>query len=160
MDTAQVQGTTELGSYPPEEIQKQLGKIIHSKAFRHCSALQRLLQYLVAKAIADRYAEIKEYTIGVEVFERGQNYDPQTDTIVRVQIHRLRQKVKEYYESEGINDPIFVEIPKGHYIREPVGPVTAEKRNGSARRSCGATDAGALGSSRIDASRRNRRWLI
>jgi hypothetical protein len=116
MDTAQVQGTTELGSYPPEEIQKQLGKIIHSKAFRHCSALQRLLQYLVAKAIADRYAEIKEYTIGVEVFERGQNYDPQTDTIVRVQIHRLRQKVKEYYESEGINDPIFVEIPKGHYI--------------------------------------------
>jgi len=116
MHATQVHGTAELGSQPPEEIQKQLGKIIHSKIFRHCSALQRLLQYLVARAITDPYGEIKEYTIGVEVFDRGQNYDPQTDTIVRVQIHRLRQKVREYYESEGTNDPIIVEIPKGHYI--------------------------------------------
>jgi hypothetical protein len=116
MHAAQVHGTTELGSQPPEEIQRQLAKIIHSKVFRHCSALQRLLQYLVARAITDPYGEIKEYTIGVEVFDRGQNYDPQNDTIVRVQIHRLRQKVKEYYESEGISDPIFIEVPKGHYI--------------------------------------------
>jgi len=116
MDATQAPGTTDLVSQNPEDIQRQLGKIVHSKVFRHCSALQRLLQYLVAKAAADPYGEIKEYTIGVEVFDRGHNYDPQNDTIVRVQIHRLRQKVKEYYESEGINDPILVEIPKGHYI--------------------------------------------
>ena len=116
MDATQAPGTTDLVSQNPEDIQRQLGKIVHSKVFRHCSALQRLLQYLVAKAASDPYGEIKEYTIGVEVFDRGHNYDPQNDTIVRVQIHRLRQKVKEYYESEGINDPILVEIPKGHYI--------------------------------------------
>ncbi|MGO9642282.1 MAG: hypothetical protein ACLP1Y_13385 [Candidatus Acidiferrales bacterium] len=116
MDGTQIPGTKELGGLAPDEIRKQLSKIIHSKAFRHCSGLQRLLQYLVARAIEDPFGEIKEYTIGVETFDRGPDYDPQIDTIVRVQIHRLRQKLNEYYESEGMNDPFFVEIPKGHYI--------------------------------------------
>jgi hypothetical protein len=116
MNSTQAPGTTELGGPPPEEIQKELLRLVHSKAFRHSTALQRLLQYLVGRAIEDPFGDIKEYTIGTEVFERGAGYDPQTDTIVRVQIHRLRLKVKEYYESEGINDPIVVEIPKGHYI--------------------------------------------
>jgi hypothetical protein len=116
MNSTQVPGTTELGGPPPEEIQKQLNKIIHSRTFRHASALQRLLQYLINRAVEDPFAEIKEYTIGVDVFDRGADYDPQSDTIVRVQIHRLRLKVKEYYDSEGANDPIIVEIPKGHYV--------------------------------------------
>jgi len=116
MNITQVPATSELGGPTPEDVQKELHRLIHSKAFRHSSALQRLLQYLVARAIEDPYGEIKEYTIGAEVFDRGPGYDPQVDTIVRVQIHRLRQKVKEYYESEGLNDPIFVEIPKGRYI--------------------------------------------
>lgn len=116
MNSTQVPGTIELGGPAPEDIQKQLHRLIHSKSFRHASALQRLLQYLVSRAIEDPFADIKEYTIGMEVFDRGVNYDPQTDTIVRVQIHRLRLKVKEYYESDGVNDPILVEIPKGHYI--------------------------------------------
>ncbi|MGB6431980.1 MAG: hypothetical protein WBF06_15460 [Candidatus Acidiferrales bacterium] len=116
MNITQAPGTTELGGPPPEEIQKELTRLIHSKAFRHSAALQRLLQYLIGRAIEDPFGDVKEYTIGTEVFDRGPGYDPQTDTIVRVQIHRLRLKVKEYYESEGINDPIFVDIPKGHYI--------------------------------------------
>jgi len=116
MNSTQVPGTTELGGPPPEEIQKQLNRILHSRVFRHASALQRLLQYLINRAVEDPFAEIKEYTIGVDVFERGADYDPQSDTIVRVQIHRLRLKVKEYYDSDGANDPIIVEIPKGHYV--------------------------------------------
>ena len=59
---------------------------------------------------------LKEYTIGVEAFGRKQDFDPKTDTIVRVQIHRLRQKLKEYYDAEGSRDPILIEIPKGHYL--------------------------------------------
>jgi hypothetical protein len=116
MNITQIPGTTDLGGPTPVEIQKQLSRVIHSKVFRHASALQRLLQYLVSRAVEDPFGGIKEYTIGVEVFERGSGYDPQIDTVVRVQIHRLRQKIKEYYESEGANDPIIVEIPKGHYI--------------------------------------------
>lgn len=125
MNRTQVPGTIGLGGPPPEDIEKQLSKIIHSKAFRHAVALQRLLQYLISKTLEDPFADIKEYTIGVEVFERGPDYDPQSDTIVRVQIHRLRLKVKEYYETEGAADPILVDIPKGHYIP------TFELRKGS-----------------------------
>ncbi|HKQ86895.1 MAG TPA: hypothetical protein VJS43_09005 [Candidatus Acidoferrales bacterium] len=133
MNSTQVPGTIELGGPAPEDIQKQLNKIVHSKSFRHASALQRLLQYLISKALEDPFADIKEYTIGMEVFDRGPDYDPQSDTIVRVQIHRLRLKVKEYYETEGIADPILVDVPKGHYIP------TFEFRNGSLKTS--GTDA-------------------
>jgi len=127
MNSTQVPGTVELGGPAPDDIQKQLNKLIHSKSFRHASALQRLLQYLIFKALEDPFADIKEYTIGMEVFDRGPDYDPQSDTIVRVQIHRLRLKVKEYYEGEGIADPILVDIPKGHYIP------TFEFRNGAVK---------------------------
>jgi hypothetical protein len=76
-----------------------------------------LLQFLASRALDNSQPEsLKEYTIGVEAFGRPPDFDPKTDTIVRVQIHRLRQKLKEYYDSEGRHDPIVVEIPKGHYL--------------------------------------------
>jgi hypothetical protein len=78
--------------------------------------LQQLLQYLVSRALDGSTEFLKEYTIGVEAFGRSQDFDPKTDTIVRVQIHRLRQKLKEYYDVVGYRDPILVEIPKGHYL--------------------------------------------
>jgi hypothetical protein len=78
--------------------------------------LQQLLQYLVSRALDGSTESLKEYTIGVEAFGRPQHFDPKTDTIVRVQIHRLRQKLREYYDADGRRDPIMVEIPKGHYL--------------------------------------------
>jgi hypothetical protein len=59
--------------------------------------------------------EVKEYSLGVEVFGRGEAFDPRTDTIVRVQARRLRSKLKDYYDAEGQTDPIVIELPKGHY---------------------------------------------
>ena len=78
--------------------------------------LQQLLQFLVAKVYAPGTETLKEYTIGVEVLSRSHDFDPKTDTIVRVQIHRLRQKLKEYYQADGRHDPIVIDIPKGHYL--------------------------------------------
>jgi hypothetical protein len=78
--------------------------------------LQQLLQFLTVRVFEGGTDGLKEYTIGVEAFGRPQDFDPKTDTIVRVQIHRLRQKLAEYYDSDGSRDPILVEIPKGHYL--------------------------------------------
>jgi hypothetical protein len=78
--------------------------------------LQQLLQYLISRALDGSTESLKEYTIGVEAFGRPQDFDPKTDTIVRVQIHRLRQKLREYYDGNDRSDPILVEIPKGHYL--------------------------------------------
>jgi serine/threonine protein kinase len=53
--------------------------------------------------------------LGIEVYQRASSFDPQIDTIVRTEARRLRSKLKQYYESEGINDPILIEVPKGSY---------------------------------------------
>jgi hypothetical protein len=57
----------------------------------------------------------KEYQIATEVFGRQQDFDPHVDSMVRVQAGRLRTKLAEYYISEGAEDHILVEIPKGTY---------------------------------------------
>lgn len=99
-----------------EQCQQQVHRTIHSATFRNALTLQQLFQFLADKAIAGSAEGLKEYTIGVEAFGRKQDFDPKTDPIVRVQIHRLRQKLKEYYDAEGSHDPILIEIPKGHYL--------------------------------------------
>lgn len=103
--------------YPPQEqSERQMQRILHSAAFRNARTLQQLLRFLVAQAYGPEADMLKEYTIGVGAFSRPQNFDPKIDPIVRVQTHRLRQKLREYYESEGRNDPVLIEIPKGNYL--------------------------------------------
>jgi hypothetical protein len=98
-----------------EEIQEQLQRILHSDTLRNSYTLQQLLQFLGMRAIQGSAEGLKEYTIGVEAFGRKPEFDPKTDTIVRVQTHRLRQKLKEYYEKEGLHDSVLIKIPRGHY---------------------------------------------
>lgn len=100
-----------------EDCLRQTHRVLQSVGFRNASTLQQLLQFLASRALDNSQPKLlKEYTIGVEAFGRPTDFDPKTDTIVRVQIHRLRQKLKEYYDSEGRHDPVLVEIPKGHYL--------------------------------------------
>jgi hypothetical protein len=99
-----------------EQCERQVQRILRSATFRNASMLQQLLQFLASKTFAHGSDSLKEYTIGVEALSRPQDFDPKTDTIVRVQIHRLRQKLKEYYDSDGSLDPILIDIPKGHYL--------------------------------------------
>jgi hypothetical protein len=106
----------ELPVLSPEGCFRQVQRILQSVTFRNAVTLQQLLQYLISRALDGNTESLKEYTIGVEAFGRPQDFDPKTDTIVRVQIHRLRQKLKEYYDATGHRDPILVEIPKGHYL--------------------------------------------
>jgi hypothetical protein len=98
-----------------EQCQQQLQRVLQSNTLRNSPTLQQLLQFLGTRGIEGSPEGLKEYTIGVEAFGRKPDFDPKTDTIVRVQTHRLRQKLKEYYEQEGIHDQVLIEIPKGHY---------------------------------------------
>lgn len=108
--------TTKLGSPTADQSHQQVHRILKSATFRNAATLQQLLQFLTARAFEGGAEDLKEYTIGVEAFGRPQDFDPKTDTIVRVQIHRLRQKLTEYYDADGSRDPVLVEIPKGHYL--------------------------------------------
>ena len=99
-----------------ELCEEQVRRILQSATFRNATTLQQLFQFLAAKTIAGTPEVLKEYTIGVEALGRKSDFDPKTDPIVRVQSHRLRLKLKEYYDVEGSRDTILIQIPKGHYL--------------------------------------------
>ena len=99
-----------------EQCEHQVRRILQSATFRNATTLQQLFQFLAAKTIAGTPEGLKEYTIGVEALGRKPDFDPKIDPIVRVQSHRLRLKLKEYYDLEGSHDPILIQIPRGHYL--------------------------------------------
>ena len=104
-------------AYPPQtQCEHQLQRILESATFRNAHTLQQLLQFLVTQASDPDTDTLKEYTIGVKALSRPEDFDPKVDPIVRVQTHRLRQKLRDYYDHEGRQDPILIGIPKGHYL--------------------------------------------
>jgi TolB-like protein/Flp pilus assembly protein TadD len=75
----------------------------------------RFLRLAVERSLNGKGDELKEYLIGVEVFDRKDTYDPRVDPIVRVEARRLRAKLQEYYESDGQSDDVVIEFQKGSY---------------------------------------------
>jgi hypothetical protein len=99
-----------------EQCENQVRRVLRSTTFRNATTLQQLLSFLASRSITGSSDNLKEYTIGVEALGRKSDFDPKIDPIVRVQSHRLRVKLKEYYDAEGSQDPILIQIPKGHYL--------------------------------------------
>src|SRR5215831_8873704 len=95
----------------PAEISAQLERVLSSPQFSQAVSLSRFLRFVVEASQAGQ--AVKEYPIGVEVFERGKDFDPRIDPIVRVQAAKLRSKLLEYYASSGAQDSILISMPKG-----------------------------------------------
>lgn len=101
---------------PAEAVLRQLGKILASPEFCSARSRARFLEFVVTGTLAGEEDSLKEYTIGVEVFDRGPEFDPKTDGVVRTQAGLLRRHLERYYAGEGRHDPILIVVPKGHYI--------------------------------------------
>ena len=99
-----------------ERAQAHARRVLESEAFAKAHSLRRLLEYVVEETLAGRADSLKEYAIGVEVFGRGQDFDPRADTIVRVQARRLRAKLQQYYAVEGYADGLAIDVPTGSYL--------------------------------------------
>jgi TolB-like protein len=99
----------------PDDIRAQLDRMLASDAFVNAERLSRFLRYVVGRTLAGEGDQLKEYVIGVEVFDRDDRYDPRVDSIVRVEARRLRGKVDEYYSQDGRNDAVFIQIRRGSY---------------------------------------------
>lgn len=93
----------------------EVEKLVNSPTLHGSESLCKLLRYLADQAIRHPGGTLKEYQIATEVFGRPADFDPHLDSLVRVQAGRLRSKLAEYYSSEGADDPIVVELPKGTY---------------------------------------------
>jgi serine/threonine-protein kinase len=89
--------------------------MLASREFASSERMQRFLRFAVSECLAGNTKTLKEYTIGIEVFDRPASFDAATDPIVRVEARRLRAKLDRYYRGEGRADEIVIELPKGGY---------------------------------------------
>ncbi len=135
----------------PEAIELQLKRVLQSRIFERAQRSQRFLRYLVDAALSEPPVSVKEYTVAVDVFDRGATYDPSVDATVRVEASRLRSRLREYYDEEGRDDPWLIEVPKGGYaatlhrrlVPETVVPATMVVATAAEARSpTGETGAG------------------
>ena len=93
-------------------------RVLHSVAFSRSDSSRLLLKFIVEKSLSGDLDTIKEYTIATEALGRPPDFDPKADSIVRIQVQRLRKRLEEYYSDEGRGDPVRIVIPPGHYIPE------------------------------------------
>jgi len=99
----------------PEDVRRQLNRVLSSPVFTSSERLRRFLEFVVERTLAGDGERLKEYVIGIEVFDRDARYDPRLDSIVRVEAARLRTKLTEYYAGDGRADAIVLTLPKGGY---------------------------------------------
>lgn len=91
-------------------------RILANRRFRDSARISAFLTFVLEKALAGQEDQIKETLIGIEVYHRGGDFDPQTDSIVRVEAGRLRSKLRDYFAEEGAAEPWRIELPKGTYV--------------------------------------------
>lgn len=99
-----------------DEVRNQLRRILSSETFADKERLRSLLRYIVEEKLSNRASRLKEYSLAMAVFGRGEDFDLKNDSIVRVQMRNLRRTLAEYYASEGREDPLLIDIPKGSYV--------------------------------------------
>lgn len=98
------------------EVRALLEKILASAGFRNSERMRRFLRITVERTLDGATDQLKEFSLGHDVFDRGRDYDPRTDSIVRVEARRLRKKLRAYYDGEGLLDKIVIQFPPGKYI--------------------------------------------
>jgi len=131
---------------------EQIEKLLSSHALHGSESLCKLLRYLATHSLEHPGASPKEYQIATEVFGRQQDFDPHVDSMVRVQAGRLRTKLAEYYASEGAEDSVVVELPKGTY-----GLTFHPRPHGAARNHAATAHESTIN---LDANGRTSRTLV
>ena len=125
-----------LRNVTPELIRAQVRKILASRVMVRSERLARFLHFTVEETLLGHAGQLKEFVIGVEVFDRRDNYDPRLDPIVRVEARRLRSKLTKYYETDGREDVLRIEFPKGSYA-----PLIRRRDDAAAQDAESAADA-------------------
>ncbi|HWR16811.1 MAG TPA: hypothetical protein VN577_18435 [Terriglobales bacterium] len=102
-------------SIPDSEIWFELRRLLTAKPFASSPKLRKFLCFVVEETMAGRGARLTEYVLGVALLGRHAGYDPRLDSRVRVEAHRVRSALAEYFRDEGRNDPVIIRLDKGSY---------------------------------------------
>lgn len=97
-------------------IEEELHRVLRSRIFSKSFRLKCLLEHIITRWLAGEINQLDGYNLAIEVFGRGESFEPGLDPIVRVEVSRLRNHLALYYAGEGASDLLRIEIPKGSYI--------------------------------------------
>jgi hypothetical protein len=129
----------EIANSQTPEFRDALERLMGNPAIKLTGPQRRLLTYLGHKSLEGQAEPLKEYVVGVEAFGKPSDYNPQEDSSVRVQAGRLRQRLDEYFEHEGRDEPVVVRLEKGCFriaferreapapLSEPPKPARADR---------------------------------
>lgn len=125
-----------MDTHTESKIRAHLDRVLASARFREAPRISAFLRNVVEKTLAGRQDEVKEIFIGMEVYDRGPDFNPATDSIVRVEASRLRSKLRDYYLEEGKDTAVRITLPKGTYVpvfelpgQAPVVTAAGPRRN-------------------------------
>jgi hypothetical protein len=102
-------------SADPQDVRAHLDRVLAGSAFRGSKRSQEFLRFVVERTLNGDGANLKERTIGIELFGRSATYDTHDDAIVRVKANEIRKRLAQYYDEVGAGDPIRIELPPGSY---------------------------------------------
>jgi Malectin domain len=106
-----------MSRHPKEQLERaELQLVLSSGLLAKSPNLEKLLSYICEKHWEGKSDQLKEYNLGVEALGRPPDFDPAANAIVRVEVHRLREKLKKYYENGGANHRVAIVLPPGHYV--------------------------------------------
>jgi hypothetical protein len=106
------------GSPSCAEVREQLGRLLDSSLFRTSRRYPGLLQFIVERKLDGQIGQLKERTLGVQVFGRRADYDTNQDPIVRVSAAEIRKRIAQYYHEPGRETELRIELPLGSYLPE------------------------------------------
>ena len=106
----------------------ELQSVLSAGIFDRAPNLALLLTYICEKYFEGETEHIKEYSVAVEALGRPVDFDPKRNSIVRVEAHRLRKRLREYYESEGTSHNVWIDIPSGQYAPQFVRRTAPDSR--------------------------------
>lgn len=113
-----------LGRDAKSSIGSQLDRMVASPYFSHSKRLPNFLRFVVERTLAGDTDDIKERTLGIEIFGRDPDYDTASDPIVRVTAAELRKRMAQYYQEHGHQDELRITLSAGSYIPEFHWPKT------------------------------------
>jgi TolB-like protein len=113
---SQISAASPLPQPKAAEVRAHLDKLMHSEALAISDRNRRFLAYIVEETLAGRGDRIKAYNVALTAFDRTDDFDPQTDPIVRIEASRLRRALEHYYLTAGKADALRIGIPKGSYV--------------------------------------------
>ncbi len=99
-----------------QQINEQLNRILSNDEFERSPKISKFLNFVVSETLAGKKNYIKAHTVAISVFDKDEKFDPQLDPLVRVNAVRLRRMLGQYYSSDGNNDDVIIDIPKGSYV--------------------------------------------